>query len=98
MPFRRLGGRRAAFWLPLVLGLYALVLVGSPALHHDLACHLKSPTHCDACTANPLASRTEVGVSLAESQLRPVGWVRAEGDVSPRHASTSASSGRSPPR
>jgi hypothetical protein len=98
MPFRRPGGRRPAFWLPLILGLYALVLVGSPALHHDLACHMKSATHCDACTANPLASRIEVGLSLAESHLPPVGWVRAEGNLAPRPSLSSASSGRSPPR
>jgi len=43
----------------LLLGVYALLLVASPLLHHDLACHLKSPTHCDACVAHPMASRVE---------------------------------------
>jgi len=38
---------------------YALLLMVNPVLHDDLACHLKSPTHCNACTASPSASRVE---------------------------------------
>jgi len=47
-------------WILLGIAVYAVVLVASPVLHHDLACHLKAPTHCDACTANPLGSRVDV--------------------------------------
>ena len=48
-----------------VLAAYALLLAVNPVLHDDLACHLKSPTHCSACTASPSASRVEVaGASL----------------------------------
>src|SRR3954468_998356 len=43
----------------LALGLYGLLIAVSPALHHDLACHVKSPAHCDACVANSPASRAE---------------------------------------
>jgi len=42
-----------------LLALYALVLVTSPLMHHDLACHRTSLTHCTACTGNPAASRVE---------------------------------------
>jgi hypothetical protein len=48
-----------------VLCLYVAVLLVSPVVHHDLACHLKTPAHCDACQANPLASRVEAGIVLA---------------------------------
>src|SRR5262245_57966214 len=41
----------------LVLVLYALISMGSPALHHDFSCHSKSPAHCTACTASPAASQ-----------------------------------------
>ena len=51
------------------MALYSLVLIGSPLLHHDLACHLKSAGHCDACAANPVASRVEPTVRLAASLL-----------------------------
>ena len=55
--------RRAVLW---TLAVYALLLTVNPVLHDDLACHLKSPTHCSACTASPSASRVEaVGASLA---------------------------------
>jgi hypothetical protein len=41
------------------VGLYALLVMVNPALHDDLACHLKSPTQCNACMASPSASRVE---------------------------------------
>jgi hypothetical protein len=44
------------------LAVYCVILVVSPVVHHDLACHVKSPTHCEACAANPLASRVETAV------------------------------------
>lgn len=33
----------------LVLGLYVVLLGAGPLEHHDLACHLKSRTHCTTC-------------------------------------------------
>jgi hypothetical protein len=65
MVFGRGNGRRrrgAVLWM---LAVYALLLAVNPVLHDDLACHLKSPTHCSACTASPSASRVEaMGASL----------------------------------
>ena len=37
-------------WLGVAL--YAAVLVMAPFTHHDLACHLKNPQHCTACTSS----------------------------------------------
>ena len=37
-------------WLGVTL--YAAVLVLAPFTHHDLACHLKNPQHCTACTSS----------------------------------------------
>jgi len=37
------------------LTLFGIVLAASPLLHHDLICHIKTPTHCDACHASPVA-------------------------------------------
>jgi hypothetical protein len=55
------GGRRRHTGRVLgLLAVYALLLAVNPILHDDLACHLKSPTHCSACTASPSASRVEV--------------------------------------
>ena len=48
--------RGAVLW---TLAVYALLLAVNPILHDDLACHLKSPTHCSACAASPSALRLE---------------------------------------
>ena len=80
------------------LGLYAGVVLASPGLHHDFDCHVKSPRHCQACTANPLAPRAEpsggVGVAVLAESGRPPGprFVSAEFESHPRLAD------RAPPR
>lgn len=54
-----------------IVGLYALLVMGAPLLHHDFACHQKSPTHCVACVSSPSAPRatTKVVVAPALSDL-----------------------------
>jgi hypothetical protein len=78
------------------LAVYALLLAANPVLHDDLACHLKSPTHCNACTASPSASRVEA--------VRPNLPVPVEaGKVEPQQRATETVSplfvlaGRAPP-
>jgi len=44
------------------LGLYLALLAGAPFEHHDLACHLKSSTHCTTC----------VYASIPGDEARPV--------------------------
>lgn len=51
------------------LALYVFVLLVSPVLHHDLACHVKTPGHCDACAASPVASRAESATSFAAPEF-----------------------------
>ena len=57
------------------LAVYSVILVVSPVVHHDLACHVKSPTHCEACAANPLASRVETAVLAVTAALPAAGEV-----------------------
>lgn len=52
---------------------YLLVLTFTPVFHHDFLCHLTSPTHCEACTANPAASGIE-----QDPPLDSVRWLAAE--------------------
>jgi hypothetical protein len=86
--------RRAA--LLVGLGLYALLLMVNPVLHDDLACHLKSPTHCNACMASPSASRVErMGPTLPV--LADAGWVEPSGRTVVLAAPTPTLPGRSPP-
>jgi hypothetical protein len=79
------------------LALYVALLAASPLFHHDLDCHLKSPSHCGACVANPLAPRIESGFGLGTT---PLHW---SGDVvrsRPERVSAPVldrTTGRSPP-
>jgi hypothetical protein len=85
--------RGAIVWM---LAVYALLLAVNPVLHDDLACHLKSPTHCSACTASPSASRVE---AMGPSLPAPVSIGRVE--PQPRVLETDAPlvvrAGRAPP-
>jgi hypothetical protein len=66
---------RTLKWLGVTL--YAIVLVLAPFTHHDIACHLKNPQHCTACssaqagvdpailTAPAIAPPTDVGCAVS---------------------------------
>jgi hypothetical protein len=76
---------------------YLSVLAFTPAFHHDFLCHLKAPTHCEACTANPAASEID-----QDPPLDSVRWLAAERlDIpDPRPtplAAPLARAGRAPP-
>jgi len=79
------------------LGLYLLVLVASPLLHHDLACHRRSPVHCQACLAHPPAPRAAEPAGLTAPRLADAGSIESPGrQASPRHVVV-PSPGRAPP-
>jgi hypothetical protein len=61
-------------WTLAVVGLYALLVVGAPLLHHDFACHQKSPSHCTACVSSPSALRATAKVAVAP-ELDDIGRV-----------------------
>ena len=84
-------------WIVLALGLYTLILLGSPILHHDLECHLKTPGHCDACTANPQAPRIETGVGLLAADRRETGRVEGGHGAPPNAPAVNPARGRAPP-
>jgi hypothetical protein len=89
--------RRRVWWAWVGLAVYAAILVVSPVLHHDLACHVKSPTHCEACATNPLASRTEPVAAITLPGLAVAGDVVATAIAQVHTASLSTVSGRAPP-
>jgi hypothetical protein len=93
----RRGSRRARLLGALALSLYALLVAISPALHHDLACHVKSPAHCDACVANSPASRAEPRTSLEAPLLTLAGEAPGCQQAQEHRASFAPTSGRSPP-
>jgi hypothetical protein len=77
--------------------LYAIVLASSPLLHHDIACELKSRTHCTTCASGVS------GPGLAQSSEPPamplpaVSALPVMGERAPTGACARALKGRSPP-
>ena len=61
--------RRRALLVGLVLAGFTLVLELAPAFHHDFLCHLKSPSHCPACLASPVALGQEAAPALGAMTL-----------------------------
>ncbi len=91
------GSRRRRSALVLALGVYAILISAAPALHHDFACHLKSSTHCTACTASPLASRLGAGVVGVAAVLPAADAVADLPPATTSDASPFRIPGRSPP-
>ena len=81
----------------LLLAVLVSVAVLSPLLHHDIVCHIQSPTHCTTCLVGSSAeSPSEVG-SLSGSPLVAIGPVLAPFDLALETRLPRELSGRSPP-
>ena len=89
--------RRHRLLAAVALSLYAVLVAVSPVLHHDLACHVKSPAHCDACVANSPASRVEATIVAIVPDLPLVGEVAAPTAGFEHGTVLTAASGRAPP-
>lgn len=94
------GRRRHVFLgsLALCLGLYAAVVLATPGLHHDFECHLKSPGHCQACVANPLAPRAASTGDVGTVALVELGRAAALRAVPAPMQAAPLFLGRAPPR
>jgi hypothetical protein len=79
------------------LACYLLFLAVSPLLHHDLECHLKTPSHCGACMASPPGLSTGSGASLEAHQLPDAGKVSTVRATVPELALAVDAPGRAPP-
>ena len=83
--------------LNVVVALYVLALAAMPFAHHDLACHLKSNTHCTICHVGTSADTAGTDPVVAAATLADAG--RAD-EPSCHVVSAPAllrSAGRSPP-
>jgi hypothetical protein len=81
----------------LVLGSFVLVLLSGPFLHHDFACHQKSPTHCTSCISSPFATGVEHSRALTPLQLPVVGQLHCESVQAAGALIAAQLPGRSPP-
>ena len=89
--------RRLGVILKFVVAAYIAALAALPFAHHDLACHLKSSTHCTVCHVGTSADDTSVQPGLGQVDLADAGRA-AEIYVSLTAACVLLpSSGRSPP-
>jgi hypothetical protein len=80
-----------------LLAAYALAVALLPYSHHDLACHLKSSTHCVSCLASSSGEVASDAAPIDRSALTDAGSAIVAA-VSFAHSRPSGtSSGRSPP-
>jgi hypothetical protein len=89
--------RRRDYRRLIVLGLYAVISLVAPLLHHDFECHLKSRIHCDACTRTPVATGIETGVTLLV-HMEPLRPIFPESVEAKACAERPSSPGRAPPK
>jgi hypothetical protein len=83
--------------MKVVLAVYVAAVVLLPFAHHDLACHLKSSTHCTSCVvgaSGEAAQETGGSVNAALSACGQAPWI-----PSLAHDTTPGGivAGRSPP-
>jgi len=96
-PGPRLRGASSTALLRAVLCLYVFAAALMPLGHHDLACHLKSTTHCSTCVVGASADLGSHTVALAGCGLGDAGAAVRLGLLFVPDAQTGASSGRAPP-
>jgi hypothetical protein len=83
--------------LKVVLALYVLAAALLPFGHHDLACHIKSTTHCATCTVGSSAEAAADPAVLARFWLHDAGETVGEPIDQPQAALALPQSGRAPP-
>jgi hypothetical protein len=93
----RILGGSLGLRLKVVLALYVLAAALMPFGHHDLACHLKSTTHCTTCIVGSSAEAAVDPAVLARFWLLDLGVTFAEPVQPPAVPDASTPTGRAPP-
>jgi hypothetical protein len=89
--------RRLGVILKFVVAAYIAALAALPFAHHDLACHLKSSTHCTVCHIGTSADDTSVQPGLGHVDLVDAGLASETCAPVAAWCVQLPSSGRSPP-
>jgi hypothetical protein len=87
-------------WLALsrlLLAVYVSAAALSPLQHHDVICHLQSPTHCTTCLIGSTAEGPSVVNSSPASPLVAIGSTFEGSNILRDAALPGELSGRSPP-
>lgn len=90
-------GSRLGLRSTLVLAAYALAVALLPLAHHDLACHLKSTTHCTTCIVGASAEAAADPATLARFWLDDAGAAVAAPAPGFSPLSGHRAAGRAPP-
>jgi hypothetical protein len=91
------GRRRSQRHAVIGVAIYAVFLVTAPFEHHDLLCHLKTPTHCTACTSSVVGNGPNTPVVIDGSALHDAGNALAIVAPASDFLLAAQSTGRSPP-
>lgn len=89
--------RRLGVILKFVVVAYVAALAALPFAHHDLACHLKSSTHCTVCHVGTSADDTSVQPGLGHVDMADAGLASEASAHVVASCVQLPSSGRSPP-
>lgn len=90
-------GTWLGLWLKAVLALYVLAAAMMPLAHHDVVCHLKSPTHCTICVVGSSAEPSSDATALAQLHLNDAGAAPRVGSHVIPASLPGDLSGRAPP-
>lgn len=91
------------FWRPgrrvleTLVAVYIVALAAMPFAHHDLACHLKSSTHCATCHIGTSADPDTAQPALSPADLNDAGQPARSTDATSSPVELSPSAGRAPP-
>jgi cytochrome c2 len=80
-----------------LVAFYVLASVAMPFAHHDLACHLKSSTHCATCNVGTSIDPNSAGPVLDTAILRDAGRADQVSSLAVASPALLRSAGRSPP-
>lgn len=80
-----------------ILALYVLALAAMPFAHHDLACHLKSSTHCTTCHVGTSADSGGSAPAVTADLLKDAGRPDEPALTALLTPALLLSAGRSPP-
>lgn len=83
--------------LRFVIAAYVAALATLPFGHHDLACHLKTSTHCGVCHVGTSADDTSAQPALGHVNLADAGRAVAASAWVATSSTCLPSSGRAPP-
>jgi hypothetical protein len=90
----RLAANRA---LKIVLAVYVTAVALLPFAHHDLACHLKSSTHCTSCVVGSSGEAAQSTTGTAGAGLTACGQPPRSSSLVHDALAHGVVAGRSPP-